>query len=257
MATHAGKASIQLRGGRAVPSVTMDRIAAVHADVVEAVIRTTISSPLPASEQDKLLARSCAEACDLLQDWLADHWWEQTRPAHDRPIKDYVPTQKEFAKFLGPMLKDSLLRASRSGMTIDQSLVDQAREKVAATARRFPRMGCQQLFDETRTRVTALQHEVCGLAAQFRPLADPAEPADSAPRGAWRRRARKALAKVSGVLLAVALAMAGASPHVAMRDAVAWEQATAHAAEVITVHYLAFSAEPGVHVAPRAGPRVR
>jgi len=240
-----------------VPSVTIDRIAAVHADVVEAVIRTTSSSPLPASEQDELLARSCAEACDLLQDWLADHWWEQTRPAHDRPVKDYVPTQKEFAKFLGPMLKDSLVRARQSGITIDDSLVDQAREKVAATARRFPRMGCDQLFDEARTRVTALQHEVCGLAAQFRPSAEPAAPAEAGRLGTWRRRARKALGKVSGVLLAMALAMTGASPHMVTRDAVAWEQAAAHAAEVITVHYLAYSAEPGVHVAPRAGPRVR
>jgi hypothetical protein len=240
-----------------VPSVTIDRIAAVHADVVEAVIRTTTSSPLTASEQDKLLARSCAEACDLLQDWLADHWWEQTRPTSDRPVKDYVPTQKEFAKFLGPMLKDAMLRAGQSGLAIDESLVDQAREKVAATARRFPRMGCQQLFDEARTRVTALRQEVCGVAAQFRSLADQAEPADSTRLGAWRRRARKALGKVSGVLLAVALAMAGASPHVAMRDAAAWEQAAAHATEVITVHHLAYSAEPGVHIAPRAGPRMR
>jgi hypothetical protein len=173
-----------------VPSVTIDRIAAVHADVVEAVVRTTSSSPLPASEQDELLARSCAEACDLLQDWLADHWWEQTRPAHDRPVKDYVPTQKEFAKFLGPMLKDSLVRARQSGITIDDSLVDQAREKVAATARRFPRMGCDQLFDEARTRVTALQHEVCGVAAQFRPSAEPAAPAEAGRLGTWRRRAQ-------------------------------------------------------------------
>ena len=45
--------------------------------------------------------------------------------------------------------------------------MDEAREKVAATARRFPRMGRQQLFRQAAHRVKSLQEEVCGLASQI------------------------------------------------------------------------------------------
>jgi hypothetical protein len=224
--------------------------------VAEAVTRTTSGSTLPEAEQDQLLAQSCAEACDLLKDWLNDPWWERTRPADDSPAKEHVPTQKEFAKFLGPMLRDSLIRASQCGMKVDESMVDQAREKVAATTRRFPRMGRQQLFEEARRRVGSLQQEVCGLADQMRSAAH--LPAAPAPQAVWRRKARKALGKVSGVLLAVTLAMGGASPHAVAENTAAWGQAAARTVEVITVHYLADRAEPGAHVAPsRAGPRLR
>ena len=95
--------------------VTIDRIARVQTDVVEAVTRTSASSTVPEQEQNKLLAQSCAEACDLLKDWLADAWWDRTRPPSDTPIRDLVPTQKELASFLGPTLKDALARASQVG----------------------------------------------------------------------------------------------------------------------------------------------
>lgn len=235
-------------------SVTVERIAAVHAHVVEAVTRTTASSTLPEAEQDRLLAQGCAEACDLLQDWMRDPFWERSRPAHNSPLKQYVPTRQEFAEFLGPMLKDAMVRACQGRMSVDESLVDQARDKLAATARRFPRMGRQQLFDEARKRAEALQQEVCGLAGQ---LADAARPAaDPARRATWRRLARKVLRKVPGALLAVVMAMAGAGPHAVVQNAAAWGEAAAQAAQVVTVHYLADQAEPGVHVAPpRAGLR--
>src|ERR1700722_2073299 len=116
--------------------VTVERIAAVQAHIVEAITQTSPSSKVPESVQDWLLAQSCAEACDLLNDWLADPWWERTRPAGDDPITKWVPTQQEYAQFLGPALKDSLAQADRHGFTIPDSLVDEARDSVAANAPR-------------------------------------------------------------------------------------------------------------------------
>lgn len=234
-------------------SVTVDRIAVVQAHITEAVTRTSASSTLSQQEQNKLLAQSCAEACDLLKDWLADAWWDRSRPSSDTPIKDVVPTQKELASFLGPMLKTSLARARQGGVDIPDSLVDEAREKVAATARRFPRMGRQQLFRQAADRVKTLQEEVCGLASQIGTATHSA-----AEGGAWRRKSRKALGKVSGLLLAVTLAMAGAGPHAVAENTAEWGHAAVRAVEVITVHYIADRAEPSVRVAPSySGPQIR
>ena len=231
-----------------VTSVTVERIAAVQAHIAEAVTRSSASSTLPEREQNELLAQSCAEACDLLKDWLADSWWNRTRPSSDTPIKDLLPTQKEFANFLGPVFKASLARASQGGVHIPESLVDEAREKVRATARRFPRMGRQQLFRQAADRVRSLQEEVCRLASATRPASGPA----------WRRKVRKVLGKVNGVLLAVTLAMAGAGPHAAAQNAAEWSHAAVRAVEVITVHYIADRAEPSLQVAPPySGPQIR
>ena len=60
-----------------VTSVTIDRIARVQTDVTEAVTKTSASSTLSGQEQNELLAQGCAEACDLLKDWLADSWWDR------------------------------------------------------------------------------------------------------------------------------------------------------------------------------------
>jgi hypothetical protein len=239
-------------GGR-MANVTVERIAAVHAHVAEAVTRTTPGSTLPEADQDRLLAQGCAEACDLLKDWLLDPWWQEAGGARDTVVKEHVPTQKEFAKFLGPMLTDVLTRA---GMNVDRSLVDGTREKVAATARRYPRMRHQQLFELAKDRVDALQQTVCKLAAQAAEAARPA--ADPARRAAWKRLAHKALSKVPDVLLAAVLAMAFAGPHAVAGSTAAWGEAAAHAAQVVSVHYLADRAQPGVRVAPpRAGPGLR
>lgn len=231
-----------------VPSVTADRIAAVQAHITEAVTRTSASSTLPEKEQDRLLAQGCAEACDLLKDWLDDPWWDRIRSSGEVSIKESVPSRKEFEKFLGPMLKDSLARARKQGVNITESLVDEARDKVAATSRRYPRMSRQQLLDEARDRVSSLRREVCGLAAETR----------GTRSAGWGRKARKALGKMSGVLLAITLAMAGASPHAAAQNAAEWGHAAVGAIEVITVHQLAASAGASAHVAPaRSGPRLR
>jgi hypothetical protein len=243
------KATPTALGGNSVTSVTIDRIAVVQAHITEAVTRTSARSTLSEQEQNKLLAQSCAEACDLLKDWLADAWWDRSRPSSDTPIREVVPTQKELASFLGPMLKASLARARQGGVDVPDALVDEAREKVAATARRFPRMGRQQLFRQAADRVRTLQEEVCGLASQI----------GAATRSAaWRRKARKALGKVSGLLLAVTLAMTSAGPHAVAQNTAEWGHAAVRAAEVITVHYIADRAEPNLRVAPSySGPQIR
>lgn len=235
-------------------SVTIERIARVQTDVVEAVTKTSASSTLSEQKQNELLAQGCAEACDLLKDWLADSWWD--RRSSDVPVKEYVPTQREFEKFLGPELKASLTRASQGGVRISESLVnslvDEARQKVADTVRRFPRMRSTQLFSQAEERVGLLQEEVCRLASQIGSTTHPA------PGPAWRRKARKALGKVPDVLLAITLAMAGAGPHAAFQNAAEWGQAAVRSVEVITVHYMADRAEPSVRVAPsRPGLQIR
>lgn len=236
--------------------VTAERVAAVRAHIVDAVSRTSADSTLPELEQDKLLAQSCVEACDLLKDWLEDPWWDTVRPSRDGLVSEFVPAQEEFAKFLGPMLKASIMRAGKYGMSVPESLVDEARAKVAATVRRFPRMRRQQLFEEARIRVASLQREVCELSGQMSSRIHSA--AAEAPDSPRRQTVRKALGKVSGVLLAVALAMSGASPHTAAQNAAEWGNAAIQAVEVITVHYLADRAQPSIRVAPpRSGPKLR
>ena len=210
-------------------SVTVERIAAVQAHIAEAVTRTSVSSTVPEQEQNELLAQSCAEACDLLTDWLADSWMRSDRSLQRHPHKRPPAYPEGVRQLSGPLYRQaSLARASQGGVRIPESLVDEAREKVRATARRFPRMGRQHLFRQAADRVRSLREEVC-LASATRPVPDPA----------WRRRARKALGKVNGVLLGVTLAMAGAGPHVAAQNAAGWGQAAVRAVEVITVHYIA------------------
>jgi hypothetical protein len=252
----AGMPAAALVGLLSVASVTAERVAAVQAHIADAVSRTSADSTLPELEQDKLLAQSCVEACDLLKDWLDDPWWDAVRPSRDGPVAEFVPVQREFAKFLGPMLKAALAEAVKYGMSIPEWLVDEAHEKVTATARRLPRMRRRQLFEEARIRVASLQREICGLSAQMSSGIHSATAL--AADAASRQKVRKALGKVSGVLLAVALAMAGAGPHAAAQNVAEWGNAGIRAVEVITVHYLADRAQPSLRVAPpRAGPQLR
>lgn len=231
--------------------VTIERIAAVRAHITEAVISTTPSSVLPPSEQDRLLAQSCAEACDLLRDWLADPWWERLRSSGDGPVREFVPAQREFTEFLGPALKDAMAQAGERGLKIPDpgSLVDDARQKVVATARRYPRLRRQQLFSEARDRVDALRVEVCKLVG----MAHRETPTDPA----WRRAARKALSKLPEVLLAVVLALVAPPALASAQSALAAAPSGIHAVDVMTAHHVAAQAQPSMRVAPpHAGPRV-
>jgi hypothetical protein len=227
-----------------VAQLTIERIAAVQAHVVEAVARTTPSSVLPESEQDLLLAQSCAEACDLLGDWLTDPFWARLQSAGDGPVRESVPAQREFTGFLGPALKDAMAQAGERGISIPDpdSLVDKARQQVVATTRRYPRLRRQQLFSEARRRVEDLRDEVCKLVSMVKPGAPPG------PR--WRQAVRWTLSKVPGVLLALVLALVAPS-------AIATAQSGIHAVEVMTAHHVAAQVQPAVPVAPaHMGPRV-
>ena len=224
--------------------VTIERIAAVQAHIVETVARTTPSSVLPESEQDRLLAQSCAETCDLLNDWLADPFWERLQSLGDGPVRESVPSQREFTQFLGPSLKDAMVQARERGITIPDpdSLVDEARQQVVATTRRYPRLRRQQLFSQARDRVERLRDEVCKLVG----IANRESPHDPF----WRRAARKTLSKLPDVLLAVALALVAPA-------AITTAQSGIHAVEVMTVHHVAAQVQPAVPVAPpQTGPRV-
>ncbi|HEY5988202.1 MAG TPA: hypothetical protein VIV12_17780 [Streptosporangiaceae bacterium] len=227
-------------------SVTVERIAAVHAHIADAVIQTSSDSTVPEKEQDRLLRQSCVEACDLLKDWLDGTWWQRMRPSGDGPMGDVAPDQQHFERFLGPVFKDALAVAGRHGMCVSPSLVDEARAAVAATARRHRRMRRQQLFSVANTRVFALQQEVCGVARDL---------GSRASHAAARTRARAVLAKVSGLLLTLAVAMAGAGPHAMSKNLSEWEH---EVVKVVMVHHIGDRAQPNVRIAPpRAGPRPR
>ena len=230
--------------------VTIERIAAVQSHIVETVTQTTVSSTLTEAAQDRLLAQSCAEACDLLSDWVNASWWDRGDGAGDKTIRELLPTQKEFAEFLGPSLKDILARARRDGMDVPDSTVDDAYKMVAATARRFPRMKRESLFAEAKNRVADLQRDVCNLAAAVRE--------GKKPDPVWRRAVRRVLKALPGALLSAAFALLAASPAVMAHNAAAWGEPAVHAAEVIAVHYVAAQAQPNLVVAPpSAGPRIR
>jgi hypothetical protein len=225
--------------------VTVERIAALQADIAAAINQTSEHSPLPKQQQAAILAQCCAETCGLLSDWSAGRWWEWLRPFGDGPVSDYVVDQHEFQNVMGPMLKDFLDRASRHGMSVDPGYVDQAREAVAAAAKARPRKR-QKLFQTAKDHVEALQKEVCTLAQDLRhPEPSPAK---------WRR-ARSLLTKVSAtLLLPLILAMAGAGPSQAAHDLSDWGH---EAVKVLALQHLADSAQPHLHVrSPHAGPRL-
>lgn len=231
-------------------SVTVERIATVHGHIVEALVHTSERTTYSELEQDRLLAQSCAETCDLLQDWLASSWWEQLRPSADGPIGDVVPDLEHFQEFLDPMLTDALAQASRHGVSVPASHVDEARAALQATARRHRRMKRRQLFQLANERINALRQEVCALADHLRTSTK-----DTAMRDAVRRRARTALTKASGLLVALVLAMGGAGPHQMTQNLSDWGH---EVTKLVMVHDIAHHAQPSLRIVPpRAGPRIR
>ena len=99
-------------------------------------------------------------------------------------------------------------------------------------------------------RLKRLRDDVCALAGDFE--GDLKSEAKSAER---RKKARRLLAKVPGVLLSLTLAMGGASPHDMEQHIPEWGH---EAVKVLVVHHIAETAQPEVKLAPpRLGPRVR
>jgi RNase P/RNase MRP subunit POP5 len=229
-------------------SVTMDRVARVQSDILDAVVRTSPHSTLPARDQEQLLAQSCAEACDLLGDWLTSGWFQRARPADDVLLAEEVPGPEQFAAFLGPILGDTLDRIARGGVEVTRAQLEQARDGVAALSRRHRRLKRAGLYEVAERRVQDLTSEVCRAAGQMK----------KAP-AAFRSRARRALKKVAAFLPAVALtvggAMLGVGPHQMEQSVSGW----AHdAARVVVVYHLAELAQPGVRISPPSvGPQLR
>ena len=114
--------------------VTVERIARVQAHILDATLSTSGNSTLSGPEQDGLLAQSCAEACDLLRDWLESGWFSQVRPSGDGLLAGGVPTAEQFSQFLGPVFEDALSHAPQAGVPVDTSGLQDARAKVAGLA---------------------------------------------------------------------------------------------------------------------------
>lgn len=237
--------------------VTIERVAMVQAHILDATLRTSADSALSGPEQDRLLAQSCTEACDLLRDWLGSGWFGQPRPSDDGLLADAVPTAEQFTQFLGPIFEDALRHAAQAGITIDVAGLQDARVQVAALARRYRRMKRRELFEAAEERVGALRDEVCQVAARLREMPQAGEEPD--PRAEQlRHKAQRALKKVRNFLPAVALTVAGAmlgvGPHQMAQSVSEWGH---EAARVVVVHHIADLAQPAVRVGPpRAGPRV-
>jgi hypothetical protein len=237
--------------------VTVERVAMVQAHILEATLQTSENSTLSVPEQDRLLAQSCAEACDLLRDWLGSGWFGQVRPADDGLLADAVPTAEQFTQFLGPVFEDALNHAAQAGITIGVSSLQDARVKVAGLARRYRRMKRLELFDAAEQRVGALRDEVCQVATRLREmLRAGAEPGPQAEQ--LRQKAQRALRKVKNFLPAVALTVAGAmlgvGPHQMAQSVSEWGH---DAARVVVVLHIADLAQPTVRITPpRIGPQV-
>jgi hypothetical protein len=227
-------------------AVTIDRIAAVHADITETVIKTTGNSTLSRQEQDNLLAQTCAEACDLLTDWLGDESWWAGRGPSDRTIADSVPDQQDYVRLLGPMFKDAFAAAGKHGILIPDSYFEEARKRVAETARRHRKMRPAELFEQARQHVTLLRDEICKLAGELK--TSPSK----------RPRALRLLRNVRQLLVTIALpivlAMVAASPHQMSADIAGWHDV----ASVVVMHEVAYNAQPNIQIAPpRLGPSIR
>jgi hypothetical protein len=238
-----------------MPTVTAERIADVHKRIVEAINRTSERSTLSKRQQSALLGQSCAEICDLLEDWLKSSWWDEmrsSRSARDRlwhlwsstdaSPGEFTPSQRRFEELLGQAMRDVLVRAAtQCRIDISGSDIDHARAALKGTALRYPWMTRQELFRDANSRVETLKNEVCQLAARLRGLIRTA--------GA-REKARAVLMKAAGLLIAFILAIAGFSPGDAGRHLGEWGRDIVEVIRVITIYHIAERAEPNRPVEP-------
>jgi hypothetical protein len=240
-----------------VAGVTIDRIDALRRHIADAVTQTSPLSTLPGQEQDRILAQTCGEACELLGDWLVSQEAEVPATANEVPIRELLQNRQQFTEFLSPLFADALKRASRDRLD-NPAIVKAAHDEVAravqavaATARRHPRMNSRQTFRVATENVGKLKAEVCHLAAQLSSARK-----DDARRAVWKRRAVKALKIVGGFLLTltVSLTLSVAGPRQVSQNLSVWM----HGVQVVMAHDLALQAQPGVTIAPpHAGPQLR
>jgi len=225
-------------------ALTPERIAKVHADVADILARTSEASTLPAHEQDQLLAEACRGVCGLLRDWLASDDWTGMRPRASARVADAVPRREDYASFLDQMLADAMARACQAAgaASLAAALVAEARAAVERTAGRHLSWTQRELFSTADSRVRELRAETCKLAG------DLSTPVATGPAGeARRRRAWTALKTAIGVLPALVLAMAGASPVQMEANLSAWGHG---AVRVVTTYLIAEQAQPHVLIEP-------
>jgi hypothetical protein len=231
-------------GVQTMAALTPERIAKVHAEVGDVVARTSESSPLAAHEKDRLLAEACRTVCDLLRDWLASDDWTGMRPRASARVADAVPRREDYASFLDQMLADAMARAGRAAgaVSLAAALVAEARAAVERTAGRHLGWTQRELFATADSRVRELRAETCKLAGDLGTAVAPG------PAGeARRRRAWTALKTAIGVLPALVLAMAGASPAQMEANLSAWGH---DAVRVVTTYVIAEQAQPHVLIEP-------
>lgn len=223
-----------------VAAVTIDRIAAIRADIASAVNQKA-SRPGSQQEADDALMGACRGACGLLSDWLEDDgWWQGLGPA-DGTIADAIPSQDDFVRLLGPTFRDAIGMLKDHGISIDHTHVDEARIAVNETASRHGEIRRQELFDEARSRVEQLSREVCSLAR------------DAATSAVRRRRAISLLKRTAKVLASLALS-------IALNVTVTAQHQIAHdivheSLSVLVSHQIAHEAEPNLRIEPR-GPEM-
>jgi hypothetical protein len=252
-----------------VPSMTIDRIEALHRHIAEAVIQTTEHSTLPPEQQDMILRQACRESCDLLSDWLKNPPAGPQGEASRVRIREFLRNQRQLAEFLNPLFADALVQArtvraaaeadsgkaakdkpaedraakkTADDLATARKEVDQAVRGALATARRHPRMTAGDVFQVAQDNVSGLRDQVCELAKR------PAEAKEAdAGRAVWRRRARKTLQIVKKVLITLTLSVvtAAITPQLSQDATV-----VAHVAQTIIVHEVAAQARPGLPVAP-------
>jgi hypothetical protein len=229
-------------------SVTVGRVAAVQAGIRDTLLVTSPRSTLLPGEQDRRLAQSCAETCDLLQDWLASGWFAEPPPPGDDLLAETVPGPGQFARFLGPPFADTLAWLARCGIEVSPAQLEQARAGVAELAQRHRRMRRAELREVAEARVRTLAREVCQAATQLREISSAGTSAEPAGQ-AWRHRAQRALKTVAAALPPIALSLVlSAGPHQVEQSISAWAHDAA--TEVVMLYHVAELAEPGAQLSP-------
>jgi hypothetical protein len=247
--------------------VSPGMIEAVQSHIYDALARTTEHSTLTDEQQDRLLAQASIESCDLLSAWLDGPDWDGLRPSVKGTLADTIPDWERMRPFLDP-LRDTLIRFSQrqKDMAIGDpdEYIDRIIKDAESTGRRNRRLDRQQLFDTATERLGSLRTTICGLAGELTgDLETRANDLETRANDAESKRKRKdrrkkvlsVLGTIATVLLSVSLAMAGANPHDVRQNIPDWGH---EAVNVLVVHHVAASAQPGVRIAPpRLGPQVR
>lgn len=243
-------------------SISQEMIGTALRDVSDALVRTSQSSVLPEDEQDALLARACAEACDVLGGWLTSPSWQELRPSGKsgpRAVADSVADWERLRPYL-PSVTEAVTRVSRRlpsapgtpEIEDPATYIDRLISGARLTARRQRKLDRGQLYAIADSRLHALRTQACKIASDFKGKTE--KRATDTEQKAHRRRVRSLLLKVVGVLFTLSIAMASASPTAVAQNIPEWGH---DAVQVLFVHQVAHTAAPTVSIAPpQLGPQL-